>query len=206
MENFTTKLNFLLNESNEYASSLYNNEIETHHFLYVFFNSDLVEEKKIILNETKLKINELNKLLFDEINLFPKISNVDDNLKISKNFLSIINKAINYSKSVGDEYLSVLTLVYHILKSDTKIKSIFKDIDLGWYKENNQGGTIAGTYIHGIFENDDWRDRYINLIRRSKNLPILDKKTRSYKIKRECIIENLANEFHKHFNISSLLN
>ena len=48
MENFTTKLNFLLNESNEYASSLYNNEIETLHFLYVFFNSDLVEEKNIL--------------------------------------------------------------------------------------------------------------------------------------------------------------
>ena len=45
MENFTTKLNFLLNESNEYASSLYNNEIETLHFFYVFFNSDLAEEK-----------------------------------------------------------------------------------------------------------------------------------------------------------------
>ena len=49
MENFTTKLNFLLNESNEYASSLYNNEIETLHFFYVFFNSDLVEEKNILL-------------------------------------------------------------------------------------------------------------------------------------------------------------
>ncbi len=87
-----------------------------------------------------------------------------------------------------------------------KIKPIFKDLDLGWYLENNQGGTIAGTYIHGIFENDEWRDQYINLIRRSKNIPLLDKKTRSYKMKRESIIESLANEFNKHFNISSLLN
>ncbi len=87
-----------------------------------------------------------------------------------------------------------------------KIKPIFKDLDLGWYKENSQGGTIAGTYIHGIFENDEWRDHYINLIRKSKNLPLLDKKTRSYKIKRESIINNLANEFNKNFNISSLLN
>ena len=54
-----------------------------------------------------------------------------------------------------------------------KIKPIFRDLDLGWYKENNQGGTIAGTYIHGIFENDDWRDNYINLIRKSKKLPLL---------------------------------
>ncbi len=85
------------------------------------------------------------------------------------------------------------------------IKPIFKDLDLGWYKENILGGTIAGTYIHGIFENDDWRDHYLNLIRERKNLPSLDKKTRSYKMKRESIIDNLANEFYKHLNISSLL-
>ena len=72
-------------------------------------------------------------------------------------------------------------------------------------KENSQGGTIAGTYVHGIFENDDWRDHYLNLIRKGKNLPLLDKRTRSYKMKREKIIDNLANEFKKHLNISSLL-
>ena len=87
-----------------------------------------------------------------------------------------------------------------------KIKPIFNDLDLGWYKKNSQGGSIAGTYIHGIFENDDWRDQYLNLIRKSKNLPLLDKKTRSYKMKRELIIENLANEFNKHLNLSFLLN
>ncbi len=91
-------------------------------------------------------------------------------------------------------------------KGNLKIKHIFKDSDLGWYKENCKGGSIAGTYIHGIFENDDWRDNYINLIRKTKNLPISAKKSRSYKIKRESIINNLANEFNKHFNISLLLN
>jgi len=85
------------------------------------------------------------------------------------------------------------------------IKPIFKDLDLGWYKENNEGGTILGTYIHGIFENDSWRDKYINLIRKSKNLPILNKKSISYKDKRQSIIDNLANEFHKHLNLKSFL-
>ena len=46
----------------------------------------------------------------------------------------------------------------------------------------------------------------MNLIRKSKNLPFSKKKTRSYKMKRESIIDNLSNEFNKHFNISSLLN
>ena len=87
-----------------------------------------------------------------------------------------------------------------------KIKPIFKDLDLGWYTENKQGGTIAGTYIHGIFENDIWRESYINLIRKNKNLPKLVKKTKPYKIKRDLIINNLAYEFEKHLNLSQLLN
>ena len=91
------------------------------------------------------------------------------------------------------------------IQSTSKIKPIFKDCDLGWYKENNEGGTIAGTYIHGIFENDGWRDKYINLIRKRKNLPLLNKKSISYKKKRESIINNLANEFDKHLNLKSFL-
>lgn len=91
------------------------------------------------------------------------------------------------------------------MHSSLNIKSIFKDLDLGWYKVNNGGGTIAGTYIHGIFENDSWRDQYINLIRKSKNLPKLNKEIISYKKKRESIIDNLANEFDKHLNLSPFL-
>ena len=92
------------------------------------------------------------------------------------------------------------------MQSSLKIKPIFKDLNLGWYKENKEGGTIVGTYIHGIFENDNWRDQYINLIRNSKNLPNLNTKSISYKIKRNSIIDNLANEFNKHLNINTILN
>ena len=86
-----------------------------------------------------------------------------------------------------------------------KIKPIFKDLSLGWYKENNEGGTIAGTYLHGIFENDNWRDQFINLIRKNKNLPTLNEKSISYKEKRELIINNLATEFDKHLDIKGVL-
>jgi len=91
-------------------------------------------------------------------------------------------------------------------QNDYQIKPIFKDSSLGWYKENTKGGTIAGTYIHGIFENDIWRDQYINLIRKTKNLPILNAKSISYKMKRESIIDNLANEFNKNLDIQTFLN
>jgi len=92
------------------------------------------------------------------------------------------------------------------IQNKKNIKPIFKDSNLGWYQENKRGGTIAGTYIHGIFENDNWREQYINLIRKNKNLPILKKKSISYKMKRELIIDNLANEFDNHLNITSILN
>ncbi len=91
-------------------------------------------------------------------------------------------------------------------KKYSNIKSLFKDLDLGWYDENKSGGTIVGTYMHGVFENDYWRNQYINLIRKRKNLPIFETRTSSYKIKRESIITNLANEFDKHLEISKVLN
>ena len=118
-----------------------------------------------------------------------------------------------YSKSIwpclseinGFEIHNGITKLDEIQKT-LRIMPMFKDSELGWYRENEGGGTIAGTYIHGIFENDEWRTQYINVIRKSKKLPTVEKKTRSYKIKRESIIDNLANEFNKHLNISSLLN
>ena len=108
------------------------------------------------------------------------------------------------SKINGFEIHNGQTELYSTQNS-LKINPIFKDINLGWYKENKKGGTIAATYIHGIFENDIWRDQYINLIRKSKNLPRLNKKSISYKKKREYIIKNLANEFDKHLNLKSFL-
>jgi len=52
-------------------------------------------------------------------------------------------------------------------QNSLEINPIFQDLNLGWYKENKEGGTIVGTYIHGIFENDNWRDQYINIIRKN---------------------------------------
>ena len=87
-----------------------------------------------------------------------------------------------------------------------KIRPLFKDDNLGWYLENNKGGSTVGTYIHGIFENDTWRESYINFIRNKKGLPILDKRIKNYKIKRDSIIENLAIQFNKYINLATFLN
>ena len=77
---------------------------------------------------------------------------------------------------------------------------------MGWYIDKKDGGSIAGTYIHGIFENDDWRIGYLNFIRAQKGIHLLDNTKIPYKIKREAIIDKLAFHFKKHINISPLLN
>ena len=86
------------------------------------------------------------------------------------------------------------------------INNIFKQNNLGWYLDKKEEGSIAGTYIHGIFENDQWRINYFNLIRNKRGIKKLDKINKPYKIKREAIINNLANQFQKNINISQLLN
>ena len=49
-------------------------------------------------------------------------------------------------------------------------------------------------------------DRPYKFDKKEKKITALKKRTSSYKVKRESIIENLANEFNKHLNLSSLLN
>ena len=91
-------------------------------------------------------------------------------------------------------------------EKSAKLLPLFNEDNLGWYFENDKGGSTIGTYIHGIFENDLWRESYINLIRTKKGLPKLDKSEKHYKIKRDIIIENFAIQFKKYINLSIFLN
>ena len=97
--------------------------------------------------------------------------------------------------------------VSELMRNNNKcsVKAIFKDYDLGWYIDKEFLGIVAGTYIHGVFENDDWRKSFLDLIREKKGISKLDKKLITYKMKRERNIQNLAHEFQKHININPLL-
>ena len=89
---------------------------------------------------------------------------------------------------------------------NSNVSSLYDKNGLGWYLNNGKKGTVTVTYIHGIFENDIWRDSYLNMIREQKGLTKLDNISKNYKIKRERIINNLAKQFKKHINISLILN
>ena len=52
-----------------------------------------------------------------------------------------------------------------INNKNSDIISLFKNSSLGWVIEKKDKSFIGGTYLHGIFENDEWRRQWINKIR-----------------------------------------
>ncbi|MBD2549350.1 cobyric acid synthase [Microcystis elabens FACHB-917] len=77
---------------------------------------------------------------------------------------------------------------------------------LGWWTEcGGQGGGVAGTYLHGIFENGPWRRRWLNLLRRRRRLPPLEENQPHHGRQRDALLDRLADAFEAHIDLEPLL-
>lgn len=65
-------------------------------------------------------------------------------------------------------------------------------------------GEVWGTYIHGVFDNDEFRWGYINHLRARKGLPALANPF-SYRESREAELDRLADHVRKHLDIARIL-
>jgi len=72
-----------------------------------------------------------------------------------------------------------------------------------WLTDGMIKGNIWGTYLHGLFENDDFRRWLINRHRTKKGFPPLGK-TFSWKILEDQYIEKLAEVVEKHIDIDRI--
>ena len=92
-----------------------------------------------------------------------------------------------------------------INNKDSEIISLFKNSSLGWVIEKKDKSFIGGTYLHGIFENDEWRRQWINKIRQKKGLNHLriDEENNIYK--KEKLLDLLTDAFEKNINIDILI-
>ena len=78
--------------------------------------------------------------------------------------------------------------------------------ELGWVAPHgDQGGTVAGTYLHGVFESGPWRRRWLNHLRRRKGLPWLSERQPHHSEQRHVLLERLADAFETHVNLDPLL-
>ena len=106
---------------------------------------------------------------------------------------------------------SVKGFEMHYGKSDlidnknSDILSLFKDSCLGWVLEKKDKSFIGGTYLHGIFENDEWRRQWINKIRKKKGLNKSTINEENNINKREILIDILTDSFEENINIDKII-
>ena len=93
---------------------------------------------------------------------------------------------------------------YHTQSSNIKIDPLCKDPTLGWVVKSDQEYNIACTYLHGIFDNGEWRRLWLNIIRKKKGLKEISINCLDYSIKREILINKLADMFEENINLSPL--
>jgi adenosylcobyric acid synthase len=81
-----------------------------------------------------------------------------------------------------------------------------EDDQLGWWAPSGtQGGLVAGTYLHGIFENGPWRRRWLNQLRQRRQLPPLEENQPHHARQRDALLDRLADAFEAHIDLAPLL-
>jgi adenosylcobyric acid synthase len=80
------------------------------------------------------------------------------------------------------------------------------DPGLGWWRSwGEQGGMVAGSYLHGIFDCGPWRRRWLNLLRERRGLAPLAENQPHHSRQREALLERLADAFEAHVDLRPLL-
>ena len=89
--------------------------------------------------------------------------------------------------------------------SDRLMQAIADDTSLGWVGKNANLGNVAGTYLHGIFDNGPWRRLWLNTLRQSRQLPPLPIDHPHHGEQKEQLLDRLADAFEQHVDIGPLL-
>lgn len=76
---------------------------------------------------------------------------------------------------------------------------------LGWWRQLDGGGVVAGTYLHGVFDAGAWRRRWLNQLRQRRGLPALPEEMEPHSLQRERLLDRLADAFEAHVTLAPLL-
>jgi len=92
------------------------------------------------------------------------------------------------------------------LDDDADCEPLAEAAGLGWWaSRGTQGGLVAGSYLHGIFENGPWRRRWLNQLRHRRGLPALQERVPHHSRHREALLDRLADAFEAHVDLTPLL-
>ena len=92
-----------------------------------------------------------------------------------------------------------------INKNNSHVISLFGNSPLGWILEKEDKSFVGGTYLHGIFENNEWRRLWINKIRKKKGFKTLNLNEKNFDTKRERLLDLLTDAFEKNINLGQVI-
>ncbi len=122
--NFTIKSQEVVQKAIELTRQSGQQQIEPVHILKA-----LISESETIVNfvfqKLEVNLNSVNLAIDKEIQGLPKVSGGE--VFLSRESNDALQKAIDFSKSMGDEYVSVEALLMGILKTRNKASQILKD-------------------------------------------------------------------------------
>ncbi|MFN6133973.1 MAG: cobyric acid synthase [Synechococcaceae cyanobacterium] len=94
----------------------------------------------------------------------------------------------------------------HHGRTEAQASPLSADPDLGWWQPcGAEGGLVAGTYLHGVFDNGPWRRRWLNLLRQRPRLAPRQENQPHHRQQREAQLESLAQAFEDHVDLGPLL-
>ncbi len=145
--------------------------------------------------------NDYNSIAYEGLNLLPlhTVFNKQKILKQRKVLSLWPDKSYIHGFELHHGYSQI------ILGNEKEIEELTDDPTLGWVSKNETFTKVSGTYLHGIFENGEWRRKWLNQIRREKGLFDLEITKSDYIEQRELIINRLADAFESHIDISHLI-
>ena len=116
-DQFNEKSKFLINESQNKAISLNNQQVIIEHFLVSLFTTQ-DDFTNSIINYCKLNKEEILNIIQTELNKAPNVTGNNLNIYFSNDFIKILQDCKNTKDEFGDSFVSPEIILYTILKCD----------------------------------------------------------------------------------------
>ena len=90
-------------------------------------------------------------------------------------------------------------------QASSDLQQLCSERDLGWWRPMPEGGSIMGTYLHGLLDNGPWRRHWLNQLRRRRGLQPLPTDRPHHGEHRDALLDRLADAFEQHVDLKPLL-
>src|SRR5690606_28675663 len=124
INNFTIKSQEALQQAQQLAQSLGQQQIENEHIMKAIFDVD-ENVAPFVLKKLNVNVSLFQQILDSTIQSFPKVTGGE--LQFSRESSKTLNDAEIQSKKMNDEFVSIEHLILAIFQSKSKVSQILKD-------------------------------------------------------------------------------